>query len=127
MCYQRIYMYKQKIIIFSRCPMNIAESSFENRVPRNANKCSRDHWQLCTKWRASTDAFMDEKYTESYQFSLRVTPFKMVKYYCILCGKTVSNRHHGIQCDICDQWQHRLCNTGKYTAFNTFPAICDSS
>lgn len=43
---------------------------------------------------------MDDKYIESYQFSLRVTTAKMMKYNCILCGKTVSNRHHGIQCDI---------------------------
>ena len=36
---------------------------------------------------------------------------------CIVCGTTVSRRHQAIECDLCQRWQHRVCNTGKYFNF----------
>ena len=32
---------------------------------------------------------------------------------CIECGTSVSGRKHAVMCDACEQWQHRLCNTGE--------------
>ena len=31
---------------------------------------------------------------------------------CIECQLIVSERHHAIQCDNCELWQHRVCGTG---------------
>ena len=33
---------------------------------------------------------------------------------CVASNKTVSGRKHGVSCDVCDRWQHRLCGTGKF-------------
>ncbi len=33
---------------------------------------------------------------------------------CIECGVTVRHLQHAISCDVCENWQHRICNTGKY-------------
>ena len=30
---------------------------------------------------------------------------------CILCKEAVRPRQEGIQCDVCDRWQHRICDT----------------
>ena len=32
---------------------------------------------------------------------------------CIACGKVVGKRQHGVTCDICDRFQHRICGTGN--------------
>ena len=34
---------------------------------------------------------------------------------CIECQLIVSERHHAIQCDNCELWQHRVCGTGVYS------------
>ena len=31
---------------------------------------------------------------------------------CIKCGREVRARQHGIMCDLCEKWQHRVCDTG---------------
>ena len=31
---------------------------------------------------------------------------------CIDCNKPVRPRQEGLQCDGCEKWQHRKCNTG---------------
>ena len=31
---------------------------------------------------------------------------------CIVCNQQVSSRQHGLQCDQCNRWQHRICNSG---------------
>ena len=36
----------------------------------------------------------------------------MVLYLCIACDREVRPRQHAISCDICERWQHRLCDTG---------------
>ena len=36
----------------------------------------------------------------------------MVLYLCIACDREVRHRQHAISCDICERWQHRLCDTG---------------
>ena len=30
------------------------------------------------------------------------------------CKKTVTARQHALQCETCDEWQHRLSDTGKH-------------
>ena len=30
---------------------------------------------------------------------------------CILCKEAVRPRQEGIQCDVCNRWQHRICDT----------------
>ena len=35
-------------------------------------------------------------------------------YECIQCNRPVRPQQEGIQCDGCQQWQHRDCNTGHY-------------
>ena len=37
---------------------------------------------------------------------------QVVTFPCIYCKKAVTKRHHGIQCERCELWQHRLCKTG---------------
>ena len=32
---------------------------------------------------------------------------------CMACGRVVGKRQHGITCDVCDRWQHRVCGTGN--------------
>ena len=34
-------------------------------------------------------------------------------FLCIVCSKEVRRQQHAFQCDGCDKWQHRTCNTGK--------------
>ena len=31
----------------------------------------------------------------------------------IACKKSVSGRKHAVTCDVCERWQHRLCDTGN--------------
>ena len=31
---------------------------------------------------------------------------------CIFCEREVGWDEEGVQCDMCDKWQHRLCYTG---------------
>jgi len=31
---------------------------------------------------------------------------------CIYCSKTCRERQQSLQCDFCDRWQHRTCQTG---------------
>ena len=31
----------------------------------------------------------------------------------IACSKVVGKRQHGVTCDVCDLWQHRICGTGN--------------
>ncbi|VDI68801.1 Hypothetical predicted protein [Mytilus galloprovincialis] len=31
---------------------------------------------------------------------------------CVLCDQQVRPRQHALQCEDCNKWQHRLCNTG---------------
>ena len=38
----------------------------------------------------------------------------MVRPRCIVCKKTVTARQHALQCETYDEWQHRLCDTGKH-------------
>jgi hypothetical protein len=47
-------------------------------------------------------------------FSLKTffKKFNMTSYICIECKKTVGQRQQGLQCDGCNRWQHRSCNTG---------------
>ncbi|CAG2244808.1 unnamed protein product [Mytilus edulis] len=35
----------------------------------------------------------------------------MVRPRCNVCKKTVTIRQDALQCDTCDNWQHRLCET----------------
>ncbi|CAG2238865.1 unnamed protein product [Mytilus edulis] len=35
-----------------------------------------------------------------------------MSYPCVLCDQQVRPRQHALQCEDCDKWQHRLCNTG---------------
>lgn len=36
----------------------------------------------------------------------------MSLYLCIECEHPVTQRQQALQCDSCDNWQHRICNTG---------------
>ena len=36
-----------------------------------------------------------------------------VVFLCSMCDQEVKPRQRDLQCDACDNWQHRLCNTGK--------------
>ena len=36
---------------------------------------------------------------------------------CIKCGREVRARQHGIMCDLCEKWQHRICDTGISNGF----------
>ncbi|XP_069114605.1 uncharacterized protein [Argopecten irradians] len=31
---------------------------------------------------------------------------------CLSCAQAVRPQQHALQCDGCDRWQHRLCDTG---------------
>ena len=31
---------------------------------------------------------------------------------CIECNRIVTGRQQALECDYCDQWQHRICGTG---------------
>ncbi|KAI0227998.1 hypothetical protein LSAT2_021486 [Lamellibrachia satsuma] len=31
---------------------------------------------------------------------------------CVVCNKLVRPRQQALQCDDCDRWQHRVCQTG---------------
>ena len=31
---------------------------------------------------------------------------------CIRCKEAIRARQEGLQCDACDWWQHRQCNSG---------------
>ena len=35
---------------------------------------------------------------------------------CIVCDEPVRLRQQAIQCDGCFRWNHRICNTGKFSA-----------
>ncbi|XP_076086821.1 pygopus homolog 1-like [Mytilus galloprovincialis] len=35
-----------------------------------------------------------------------------MSYPCVLCDQQVRPRQHALQCEDCDKWQQRLCNTG---------------
>lgn len=36
----------------------------------------------------------------------------MASFPCIYCSTEVRPRQQALQCDGCDQWQHRTCDTG---------------
>ena len=38
--------------------------------------------------------------------------FKMASNLCIECQKPVGQHQQALQCDGCNEWQHRTCNTG---------------
>ena len=38
----------------------------------------------------------------------------MSNYPCIECNSEVRGRQEALQCEVCDRWQHRTCNTGMY-------------
>ena len=46
--------------------------------------------------------------------SLSIIEFSVMSGLCIACNKVVGKRQHGVTCDVCDRWQHRICDTGKY-------------
>lgn len=33
-------------------------------------------------------------------------------YPCLSCAGEVRPRQEGVQCDVCNRWQHRTCGTG---------------
>ena len=43
---------------------------------------------------------------------------------CITCKRPVTSRQQGIQCDVCLQWNHRTCNTGKLPFILHFHSVC---
>ena len=47
-----------------------------------------------------------------FQSSQKSSQMSQVQDNCIQCGNAVRPRQQGLQCDGCDQWQHRKCNTG---------------
>ena len=38
---------------------------------------------------------------------------QLQSWFVHVCKKTVTIRQDALQCDACDNWQHRLCETGK--------------
>ena len=34
---------------------------------------------------------------------------------CMVCDEPVRPRQQAIQCDGCFRWNHRICNTGKFS------------
>ena len=47
-----------------------------------------------------------------FQSSQKSSQMSQVQDNCIQCGNAVRPRQQGLQCDGCDQWQYRKCNTG---------------
>ncbi|KAK4320283.1 hypothetical protein Pmani_008793 [Petrolisthes manimaculis] len=33
------------------------------------------------------------------------------KFPCVVCSRPVRSNQHALQCDQCQEWQHRVCNT----------------
>ena len=43
---------------------------------------------------------------------------------CITSTRPVTSRQQAIQCDVCLQWNHRTCNTGKLPFILHFHSVC---
>ena len=43
---------------------------------------------------------------------------------CITCTRPVTSRQQATQCDVCLQWNHRTCNTGKLPFILHFQSVC---
>ena len=46
------------------------------------------------------------------------------QYPCIICKAEVKQRQQALQCDSCEQWQHRTCNSGNFRLFFFFFFAC---
>ena len=47
--------------------------------------------------------------------SITKLPFNMAASDdCIMCNKQVSSRQEALQCDGCQRWNHRICDTGTF-------------
>ena len=50
--------------------------------------------------------------------SLAILTFDVIMSdLCIVCTTSVSGRKHAVTCDVCERWQHRLCDTGNIKLF----------
>ena len=47
-----------------------------------------------------------------FTFSLHLAFIMDTDSSCTKCKEEVRTRQHGIQCDLCERWQHRICQTG---------------
>ena len=56
--------------------------------------------------------------------SLSIIEFSIMSDLCIACNKVVGKRQHGVTCDVCDQWQHRICDTGNKYLMICFCIFC---
>ena len=43
---------------------------------------------------------------------------------CITCTRPVTSWQQAIQCDVCLQWNHRTCSTGKLPFILHFHSVC---
>ena len=55
-----------------------------------------------------------------FYIALHLVYLKMEATLCLVCSLDVKPRQHALQCDGCDKWQYRVCNSGKFLLFYNF-------
>ena len=68
-----------------------------------------------TKEHHLINEYQSIKNEQSSYLNQRTTKMESVSDDCIMCKKPVRERQQGVQCDGCLHWNHRTCNTGKWT------------
>ena len=71
----------------------------------------KGNYFLCISFLLVADRFIYK--LSKFHSSLNILIVQMTDI-CIACGKVVGKRQHGVTCDLCDRWQHRVCDTGKW-------------
>ena len=74
----------------------------------------KGNYLLCVSFLLVADRFIYKlsKFAKTHS-SLNILIVQMSDI-CIACGKVVGKRQHGVTCDVCNRWQHCVCDTGKW-------------